>query len=340
MKIQTISSIQARVKKKADLKYLYDNIQKDLDKVEEQLKFISLSSNELISEVGEYLFHKRGKRIRPALLVLCSKLFGYQGKEHILLSAVIEIIHTASIIHDDIIDKSTMRRGRKSVHTKWGPNITVLLGDYLYIKSIDLALKSEFDQIIGILANISSRMIEGEIIEYYMSGNLEMSEQDYLDIVNKKTASLFSGSCRIGGILGNAPKKEELHLAEYGTNLGMSFQIIDDLLDYTGNEKNLGKPILSDLKEGRITLPLIYTMNNDGKVNQRRIKDLLNNRNLEKESQEEILNILKSNGALNYTYDKAKEFSEESKEVISQLPKSVHRDALSLFPDFILTRRK
>lgn len=323
-----------------DLKYLYDNIQKDLDKVEEQLKFISQSSNELISEVSAYLFQKRGKRIRPALLVLCSKLFGYQGKEHILLSAVIETIHTASIIHDDIIDKSTMRRGKKSVHAKWGPNITVLLGDYLYIKSIGLALKSKFNQIIGILADISARMIEGELIEYYMSGNLEMSEQDYLDIVSKKTASLFSGSCQIGGIIGNASKKEELSLAEYGTNLGMSFQIIDDLLDYTGNEKDLGKPILSDLKEGRITLPLVYTMNNDGKVNRRRIKDILSNRNLEQESQEEILNILKSNGALDYTYEKAKEFSEESKEVISQLPKSIHREALSLFSDFILTRRK
>lgn len=340
MKTLMISEFKSKLEKRPDLKYLYDTIKQDLDQVEKQLKSISTSPNKLISEVGAYLFQKKGKRIRPALLVLCSKLFGYQGKEHILLSAVIETIHTASLIHDDIIDKSTMRRGRKSVHSKWGPNITVLLGDYLYITSIGLTLKSEYNQIIGILADISARMIEGEISEYYMSGSLEMSEKDYLDIINKKTASLFSISCQIGGILGNASKKEEHILSDYGTNLGMSFQIVDDLLDYTGDEKKLGKPILSDLKDGRITLPLIYTLNNDGKANRNRIKNLLKNKNLEKESQEEILKILMSNGALDYTYEKAKEFSEESKEIISQLPKSIHRDALYQFSDFILTRKK
>jgi len=340
MKILTNKILQSKLGKRQDFISVYKNVKEDLDEVEEQLKLFSQSSNELISEVSTYLFQNTGKRIRPALLVLCSKLLGYQGKEHILIAALVETIHTASLIHDDIIDNSTLRRGRKSVHAKWGPNITVLLGDYLYIKSISLSLQSEYSQIIHILTDISARMIEGELIEYCMSGNLELAERDYLEIINKKTASLFSASCQLGGIIGEASKKEENYLIDFGTNLGMSFQIIDDLLDYTGEENFLGKPVLSDLKEGRITLPLIYTLQNDGKANRERITEILRKRNFERDSQKEILHILKSNGSLDYTYKKAEELSQKSKEIISQFPQSIHRDALTLFPDYIITRNK
>lgn len=332
--------MQAKLKKSLTIRDLYKNIQKDLNKVEENLKLFSHSSNKLISEISTYLFQKAGKRIRPVLLMLCSKLLGYQGNEHILMSALVEAIHTASLIHDDIVDNSELRRGRKSIHAKWGPNITVLLGDYLYIKSIGLSLQSEHRQIIHILTDISAKMIEGELNEYYMSGNIDLAEEDYLDIINKKTASLFSASCQIGGVLGQAPKREENFLIEFGKNLGVSFQIIDDLLDFTGDEKVMGKPILSDINEGRITLPLIYTLNNDGKANQKRVAKFLKERNLEKNSKEEILEIVKSNGALDYTYKKAEDFSLCSKEIIAQFPQSIYRDTLTLFSDYILTRRK
>jgi octaprenyl-diphosphate synthase len=256
------------------------------------------------------------------------------------MSTLVEAIHTASLIHDDIIDNSKTRRGRESIHSRWGPNITVLLGDYLYIKALGLSLQSQHSQIIQILTSISARMVEGELHEYYLSGNLDLAEKDYLDIINKKTASLFSASCQIGGILGEASKKEENYLAEYGTNLGMSFQIIDDLLDFTGDEKLLGKPTLSDLSEGRITLPLIYTLNNDGRENQKRVAELMKQKNQDKESFEEILKIVKSNGALDYTYKKAEEFSHKAREIISQFPKSAHQEALSLLSEFVLNRRK
>jgi len=340
MKKSTKEYIKAKNKQEFSLKNLYLDIQKDLDEVEEELKLFSHSSNKLISEISTYLFQKAGKRIRPALLLLCTKLFGYKGKEHIFMCTLVETIHTASLIHDDIIDNSDIRRGRESIHAKWGPNVTVLLGDYLYIKTLGLSLLSKHREITQILTDVSSKMIEGELNEYYISGNLDIKEKDYLDIINKKTAALFSASCRIGGILGNAPKKEEGFLSEFGTNLGMSFQIIDDLLDYTGDEKTLGKPILSDLSEGRITLPLIYTLNNDGKANRNRITNLLRKKNLEKNYKEEILDIIKSNGALDYTYKKAEEFSLKSKEIINQLPKSSHRNALFLFSEFILDRNK
>lgn len=333
------NSIKSRVEKSPGLRRLYNNIMKDLEEVELELRLFSRSPNKLISDISTYLFQTNGKRIRPALLLLCSKLLGYKGKEHILMSTLVEAIHTASLIHDDIIDNSRIRRGRESIHARWGPNITVLLGDYLYIKALGLSLQSEHRQIIQILTSISARMVEGELTEYYLSGNLELAEKDYLDIINKKTASLFSASCRIGGILGKASKKEENYLAEYGANLGMSFQIIDDLLDFTGDEKTLGKPILCDLSEGRITLPLIYTLNNDGRENKKRVIELLKQKNQDRESLEEVLKIVKSNGALDYTHKKAEEFSHKSREIISQFPKSTHREALSLLSEFILKRR-
>lgn len=333
------NSIKSRVEKSTSLRRLYNNIMKDLEEVELELRLFSRSPNRLISDISTYLFQTNGKRIRPALLLLCSKLFGYKGKEHILMSTLVEAIHTASLIHDDIIDNSKIRRGKESIHTRWGPNITVLLGDYLYIKALGLSLQSEHRQIIQILTSISARMVEGELTEYYLSGNLELAEKDYLDIINKKTASLFSASCQIGGILGRASKKEENYLAEYGANLGMSFQIIDDLLDFTGDEKTLGKPILCDLSEGRITLPLIYTLNHDGRENKKRVIELLKQKNQDRESLEEVLKIVKSNGALDYTHKKAEEFSLKSREIISRFPKSTQQEALSLLSEFILNRR-
>lgn len=319
---------------------LYLNIVKDLEKVEEKLKLFSSSPNKLISEVSTYLFQESGKRIRPALVVLCSKLLGYKGKEHIFMSALIETIHTASLIHDDIIDNSRMRRGKETIHARWGPNITVLLGDYLYIKALGLSQKSKYRKISQILTDISARMIDGELSEYYNSRNLDLAEKDYLNIIENKTASLFSASCQIGGILGKASTREENFLMEYGTNLGMSFQITDDLLDFTGNEEVLGKPVLSDLSEGRITLPLIYTLSNDGRVNRKRMAEILRQKTLGGDSLEEILKIVKSNGALDYTYKKAEEFSLKSRKIITRFPESIHRDTLDLLSEFILTRRK
>ncbi len=333
-------SIKSRVKENLSLNNLYRAILKELDEVEEHLRLFCDSPNKLISEISGYLFQNSGKRIRPALLLLCSKLLGYKGKENIFMSALVETIHAASLIHDDIIDNSDKRRGRESIHSRWGPNITVLLGDYLYIKALGQSLQSEHRQIIEILTSISAKMIEGELNEYCWSGNLKLKEEDYLDIISKKTASLFSAACQIGGLLGNASKREQDYLMDYGTSLGMSFQIIDDLLDFTGDEKALGKPIFSDLSEGRITLPLIFTMSHDGSSNQKRISELLRDDHLTRDTKDKILEIIRSNGALDYTYKKAEEFSTRSKELILQFPESIHREALILLPEFVLTREK
>ncbi len=326
--------------RRPDLNDLYTHIQEELDRVEERLKVFSGSPNPLISEISGYLFQKRGKRIRPALLILSSKMLRYRGDEHILMAALVEFIHTASLIHDDIIDNSDRRRGRDSVHTRWGPNISVLLGDYLYIKTIGLSLTSAHPRVVRILTDVSTRMIDGELNEYALSGQLDTAEQDYLEIISQKTASLFAAACQIGAMLGRATPKQERLLVDYGRNLGLTFQVIDDLLDFQGDEDELGKPVLSDLSEGRITLPLIYTLRNDGSANRSRLRRLMKKKTLAREARKEILTIIRANGALDYTYRKAEEFSLRAREIISRFPESAHREALSLLAEFVLSRNK
>jgi octaprenyl-diphosphate synthase len=319
---------------------IYKTIRTDLDAVENLLKEIGASSNPLIAEVNKYLFQKEGKRIRPALLILCSKLGGYRGTDHVFWSALVEIIHTASLIHDDIVDNSFLRRGRDTVHAKWGPNITVLLGDFLYIQSIALALRTKNHAIIDILADVTVRMIEGELIEYSITGKPELSEDLYLEILDKKTAQLFSASCRIGGVLAGFLPEEEQRLCEFGRNLGLSFQIIDDLLDFTGDEATLGKPILSDFREGRITLPLIHALRRTKGQARAKLLHLIHNRKTEKNAGKKILAHIVSHGALDYAYQRAAAFSQKAKDILAAFPKSPHRESLNRMADMVLQRRK
>ena len=326
------------LRQRKDLHDVYSDIREDLQRVEESLKIFSSSPNRLISEISTYLFQKKGKRIRPALLILCSKLLNYRGEEHIFMAGLVEFIHTASLIHDDIIDNSDFRRGRDTVHARWGPNISVLLGDYLYIRTIGMSQESTHPEVIRILTDVTARMIEGELTEYQMSGNLETAEQDYINIIDKKTASLFSAACRIGAILGRATPEQEDRLVEYGRNLGLAFQVTDDLLDFRGNEKRLGKPVLADLSEGRITLPLIYALRSDGSESRTRLKTLLQAKRLDPQSKGEILDIIKANGALEDGHRKAEAFSLRAREAVSGFPESTHREALSLLAEFVLGR--
>jgi octaprenyl-diphosphate synthase len=338
MKEASVSAAGQLLAQRQDLYAVYTQIQAELDLVEERLQLFTGSPNRLVSEINGYLFKKKGKRIRPALLILCSKLLGYEGDEHIQAAALVEFVHTASLIHDDIIDRADVRRGVDTVHARWGANVSVLLGDYLYIRTIGLSLQSAFPQVIRILTDITAEMIEGELNEFRMSGDLGLSEQDYLDIIHDKTASLFAASCQLGGVLAQAPPEQQEALAAYGQNLGMSFQIIDDLLDFKGDQGHLGKPVLSDVGEGRITLPLIYTMNSDGRDNRQRLRALLKDKSVAQEAKREILAMVKDNGALDYAFRRAREYSARSREIIAAFPPSAYRDALGALAEFVITR--
>ncbi len=321
-----------------DMSSLYREIRADLDRVEDRLTSWSHSTNPLTAETSGYVLRKKGKRLRPALVLLTSRLFHPASEESIFLASLVELLHTASLIHDDIVDKAEVRRGKESVHAKWGPNITVLLGDYLYIKSIGLSLQSRHDRIVRLLAEVSSRMIEGELDECARTGDLGITEAQYLEIVEAKTAVLFGACCRIGAILGLASPEEEEALAAYGLNLGKTFQIIDDLLDFTGDARVLGKPTLSDLAEGRITLPLIRALGSDGRAGRQRIKALVGRKDVAADERRGLVDSLAAGGAFDYATVRAREFAEKALEAITRFPDSEARETLIRLSVFSLMR--
>ncbi len=245
------------------LSQIFEPIRADLEKVDEEFARHVQSKVELIPQIGQYIRTSGGKRIRPAVLLMAARLVGYHGDRSILYAAVVEFIHTATLVHDDIIDDSDLRRGRLAVHSRWGNDITVLLGDYLYIKSMALALTHDELEIIRNLCDVTLRMIEGELYQLTKNGDADITEEEHFDIMRRKTAYLFGGCAQIGGMLGKVSSEREQALKEYGFNLGMAFQIVDDLLDFTGDAEAVGKPIASDLREGKVTLPLIHLQQHD-----------------------------------------------------------------------------
>jgi octaprenyl-diphosphate synthase len=328
------------VPKWKDMSSLYKEIRSDLDRVEDRLDSWSHSANPLTAEVSRYVLRKKGKRLRPALVLLTSRLFSPGSEESAFLASLVELIHTASLIHDDIVDNAGVRRGKESVHAKWGPNITVLLGDYLYIKSIGLSLQSRHDRVIRLLADVSARMIEGELDEYALAGDLRITEEHYLNIVENKTAVLFGACCRIGAILGLASPEEEDAVAAYGLNLGKTFQIVDDLLDFTGDARVLGKPVLTDLADGRVTLPLIRALKASGRSGREQIKGLVGRKDISGEERAGLLEALRGAGAFDYAGQKAREFAERALEFVSRFPDSTTRETLIRLAVFALTRTR
>jgi octaprenyl-diphosphate synthase len=314
----------------------YQPINTELKQLEKELKKVTNSSIQIVSKIGNYMFREKGKRIRPAFLILCSKLLGHQGKEIIRYASVMEFIHTASLIHDDIVDNSNLRRGKKTIHSKWGSNISVLLGDYLYILSIKLSLNNENSRIIQTLSDITSQMIEGELLEFNESWNFNINEKLYFEIIKKKTASLFAGSCKIAALLAQANNQQERALTEFGLNAGLAFQIIDDLFDFTSDEKILGKPVLSDLREGKITLPIIYLLNNHDR------KEIIKyiGKNGEDLDVERIINMVRESGAIDYCYQKAKNYINKSKKNLKLFSDSVYKKSLLTLIDYIIEREK
>jgi octaprenyl-diphosphate synthase len=322
------------------LKDLYQSIGPDLERVEEILHEFARDPNPLITEINDYLFQVAGKRVRPALLLLSGRVFDRPSPEAPFWSAMIEVIHTASLIHDDIVDNSERRRGRETVHAKWGPNITVLLGDFLYIKSIVASLKKKNTRVIDILAEVTAEMVEGELIEASWSQKPDIPEDVYLDILDKKTASLFAGACRIGGILGGAPPEAEARLERFGRSLGRCFQIIDDWLDYAGDEATLGKPILSDIREGRATLPLLLALSRSDENGRKTLIELINTCATEPRAIPRILEFVRRQKALEDTLLRARDYAAQAKASLDELPDSEARASLLNLTDRLLQRKK
>jgi octaprenyl-diphosphate synthase len=321
------------------LSQIFEPIRADLDKVDEEFARHVQSKVQLIPQIGQYIRTSGGKRIRPAVLLMAARLGGYSGDRSILYASVVEFIHTATLVHDDIIDDSDLRRGRLAVHSRWGNDITVLLGDYLYIKSMALALTHDELEIIRLLCDVTLRMIEGELYQLTKNGDADITEDEHFDIMRRKTAYLFGGCAQIGGMLGRVSGEGEQALREYGFNLGMAFQLVDDLLDFTGDAEAVGKPIGSDLREGKVTLPLIHLQQHaNGGPGRQIIRDIISSRSVEPSQWHELLRTLKEHASIDYAYRQAEDFAERAKKPLYAFPASSEREALLALPDYVLAR--
>ncbi len=320
------------------LSQIFEPIRADLEKVDREFGRQVESQVDLIPKIGKYIQTSGGKRIRPAVLLMAARLTGYQGERAILYAAVVEFIHTATLVHDDIIDESELRRGRLAVHSRWGNDITVLLGDYLYIKSMALALTYDTLDIVRLLCDVTLRMIEGELYQLTKNGDADITEEQHFDIIRRKTAYLFGGCAQIGGMLGKVSEEQAQALREYGFNLGIAFQLVDDLLDFTGDAAALGKPIGADLREGKMTLPLIHLLQQREEVGERIVRDIIASRSVSEAQWSELLRILKEHRSTDYAYRRASEFAERAKKPLYAFPPSSERNALLALPDYVLSR--
>ena len=320
------------------LSHIFEPIREDLEKVDREFGRHIESQVELIPKIGKYIQTSGGKRIRPAVLLMTARLAGYQGDRAALYGAVVEFIHTATLVHDDIIDDSDLRRGRPAVHSRWGNDITVLLGDYLYIKSMAMALTHDTLDIVRLLCDVTLKMIEGELYQLTKNGNADLTEDEHFEIIRRKTAFLFGGCAQIGGMLGHVNSAQERALQEYGFNLGVAFQIVDDLLDFTGDLSAVGKPIGADLREGKMTLPLIHLLREGEEVGERIVRDIIASRTTTEEQWGELLRILNEHRSIDYAVRRASEYAERAKKPLHVFPPSFERDALLALPDYVLSR--
>jgi octaprenyl-diphosphate synthase len=320
------------------LSQIFEPIRVDLEKVDREFARHVESQVELIPKIGKYIQTSGGKRMRPAVLLMAARLGGYEGDRSVLYAAVVEFIHTATLVHDDIIDDSDLRRGRAAVHSRWGNDITVLLGDYLYIKSMGMALTHDRLDLVRLLCDVTLRMIEGELYQLTKNGDAGITEDEHFDIIRRKTAYLFGGCAQIGGMLGNISKEQEIALQEYGFNLGIAFQLVDDLLDFTGDAAALGKPIGADLREGKMTLPLIHLLQQDEEVGAGIVREVISSRTTSAEQWDALMRILREHRSIDYAYRRAVEYGERAKKPLYAFPPSAERDALLALPDYVLSR--
>jgi octaprenyl-diphosphate synthase len=320
-------------------KEVFEMLREDLSAIEREFGRDTVSRVEAITEIGEYLRGGGGKRIRPVLLLLSSKLFNYQGRGAIKLGAVVEIIHTATLVHDDIIDEAETRRGRPAANTQWGNSKCVLAGDWLYMQAFKIAVQERNFRILDTLIDLTQQMVEGELLQMEKLGQM-ISLDEHFDLIYRKTACLFSVCMRIGAILGGATPEQEENLAQYGLDLGMAFQIVDDVLDLTASEDVLGKPVASDLREGKVTMAVIHALERCTPQERKMIEAVVRERAFDGVTHSQILEILNRYGSLDAANDRALQYASLARNAICSFPDSEIKRALLWAPEFVVAREK
>jgi octaprenyl-diphosphate synthase len=319
-------------------KEIFDLLRDDLAAIEREFGRDTVSKVQVITEIGEYLRGGGGKRIRPTLLLLSAKLFGRNGRSSIRLGAVVEIIHTATLVHDDIIDEANTRRGRASTNTQWGNSKCVLAGDWLYMQAFKVAVQERNFRVLDVLIELTQQMVEGELLQMERLGRC-VSQDEYLDLIYRKTACLFSVCMRLGAILANASPEQEDALGSYGRNLGLAFQIVDDVLDLTASEEVLGKPVASDLREGKVTAAVIHALSHCEPEERRVIEAVLRERAFISVSHQQVLDLLSRYGSVDAAIQQAAGYAEIAKNALSVFDDdSEIKRALLWMPDYVVAR--
>ncbi len=292
----------------------------------------------IIDEIGDYVAEGGGKRVRPAIHLLCAEMCGYEGPHDVLIATVLEFIHSATLVHDDIIDDATTRRGRPSVNRRWGNNVTVLFGDYMFAKAMEMALGAGSLEIIRKLAELTLRMTEGEMLQTRYVGRLDLTVGEHEDLIERKTAALFAGCCEIAGMLARVDTETIAALGRYGNRLGMAFQMVDDLLDFTGDATTLGKPAASDLREGKVTLALIDLLGSGSKRGRSLAGRIMQRTKGLAEDIAELTALLECSGALDRARARARRAAAEAVAELRRFPESPARRALEAVPGFLISR--
>jgi octaprenyl-diphosphate synthase len=317
---------------------IMDLVQDDLRQVEREIGVESMASVNAVTTISRYLNTNGGKRLRPILLLLSAKLAGETNPSAIHLAAVVEMIHTATLVHDDIIDVAETRRGKPSTNVVWGNHTSVLAGDWLYMQAFQIALRERNFHILDILIALTQMMVEGEILQLERIGHIEITEADYMELVDRKTARLFSACARLGAVCGGSDDAVETQLGEFAWNLGMAFQLIDDVLDFTAREKVIGKPVGSDLREGKITLPLIYALQACGSQDRSMISDVLESRSYDRVPFESVLNFIKRHGGFDRARERAEAFADKARSIVGSFPESPYQRALAAVSELVTDR--
>ncbi len=317
---------------------IFDLIQDDLDRVEKKITTESVASVDAVTAIGQYLQSAGGKRLRPTLLLLSARLVGEPGNAAIQLGAVVEMIHAATLVHDDVIDAAQTRRGRASTNVKWGNHTCVLAGDWLYMQAFQIALRERNFQFLDLLIGLTQMMVEGELLQLEHIGHIDISEADCMELVDRKTACLFSVCARLGALAAQAGPQTQEKLGEYAWNLGMAFQLVDDVLDFTAREKTLGKPVGGDLREGKVTLPLVYALERATPAERRMVETILQQRTYDEVPFARILDLLEKYRGIERVKERAQAFTDKARQLINEFPDSPYQRALLTVTDLVTDR--
>src|SRR5580692_9745235 len=307
---------------------MLDLVKDDLDRVERVISLESVASVDAVTTINRYLQDGGGKRLRPMLVLLASRLVGGVSDGTIRMAAVVEMIHAATLVHDDVIDIAKTRRGRPSSNAIWGNHTCVLAGDWLYMQAFQVALRERNFHVLDVLIALTQMMVEGELLQLERIGKIDIFEADYMQLVDRKTASLFSACARLGALMGGAAEATETRLGEFAWNLGIAFQLVDDMLDFTSNEKVLGKPVGSDLREGKVTLPLIYALEEATPEERQLVATVLKNGNYDNVPFQKILRMIQARHGFDRVRERAQSFTEQARVIMSEFPDSPNQRAM------------